>query len=400
MRTSGVINAALASIVLGACDTDLITERGQVSPSAPELHRYFFSGDDIAEGSVLCLDERFGRGPRVDDFGEDDVDLRACYDERIVGAASIDVDGCYVLDTPGGVSLEFERRACEIEGDFGDDRVHFEVLPLSDVRGAFDVAVRLDVLLEQYGMVGELPSSTPGWLAEVGEPMFVIEDLLDDVATDAVRRDRPTPVATTRGRSNGTVIAGTPTFPPSDASSSSRLRVDAKAGDVFQVELSLAAGTLDVGEVHVVARESAVELVLAPSILRVADTDQFLGIGAEAVARDLDGRVLREPPVSWSVVRGDFDLDYWDDDDDGIRDRSWSAYLVDDDCDAVAAGTWRSATLAAEMDALRETVDLRWECVDGDDGGCACALDDRRSIPVWILVLVLARRRGAILTAP
>jgi len=223
--------------------------------------------------------------------------------------------------------------------------------------------------------------------------VFVIDDLFEGVSTRAVRGDRPQAVAVTLPHAEGTAVAGSPAL---DLDGGLYLGVDASAGDVFHVTLSLPAGTLDVGDVHVVARNEAVELVLAPSILRSAGEDEFFGIGAEAVARDHEGQMLRQPPVSWSVVEGDVELDPWDHDDDGIEDPVWWTSIADDGCDRVAAGTWRSAILAGEMDDLRETVELRWQCIEGGDDGCACSLDGQRTAPLGLmLVLLFARlRRG------
>ncbi len=382
------MRALLASVLVAACDADLYTERGQVRLTSEDLSGFFLSGRGIAEQSIVCLDRRLEPGDLLDDFdGEPDADLDACYDERLVGPTSVDEDGCLVFDTPGTVDLELERRPCAIDGDFGDDRLRFEVLAPGDLRGAFEYAVPIDAAaLERWDAVVEDPSSMPGWLAEVGEPVFVIEDLFEGVSTTAIRSDRPEEVAVTLPHAEGTAVAGSPAL---DLDGGRHLGVDANAGDVFHVTLSLPAGTLDVGDVHVVARSEAVELVLAPSILRSAGDDEFLALGAQAVARDRDGTVLREPPVWWSVVEGDVELDPWDHDDDGRGDPSWWTNVADDGCDRVAAGTWRSAILAGEMDEMRETVELRWQCIEGGDDGCACSLDDRRGAPGGALLVLL-----------
>lgn len=384
--------AAFAAVLVlfAGCDADLLTERGQIRVESEDPRGFFVSGQGIAEQSIVCLGSTRHPGDLLDAFGgEPEDDLGACYDERIVGPASVDADGCLVLDTPGTVDVEFDRRPCAIDGDFGDDRLRFDVLALDEVRGAFEYAVPFDAaLLERYDLVAEDPSSTPGWLAAVGEPVLVIEDLFDGVTTTVVRSDRPEAVAVTAPHAGATVVAGTPTIHV-DTEPSPDIGVDARAGDVFHVTLSLPAGTLDVGEVHVVARTEAADLVLAPAILRLAGEDEFLGLGAEAVARDHDGRLLREPPVSWSVVRGDVELEPRDDDDDGIEDPAWWTSIADDGCDRVAAGTWRSAVLAGEMDDLRETVEVRWRCIEGGDQGCGCFVDGRRGSPLAAMVLVV-----------
>jgi len=158
------MRAVLASPVLvAACDADLFTERGQVRLMSEDLSGFFLSGEGIAEQSIVCLSGRIEPGDLLDDFdGERDADLRACYDERIVGPASMDDDGCLVLDTPGTVDLQLDRRPCEIDGDFGDDRLRFEVLALSDLRGAFEYAVPIDAAaLERWDVLVEDPSSVP-----------------------------------------------------------------------------------------------------------------------------------------------------------------------------------------------------------------------------------------------
>lgn len=371
---------------LGGCDADVYSERGEIRSHSAELRGSFVSGAAIAEGSTVCLDERVTPGDARGDL-DPELDLAACYDRRLVGPAVEDADGCLTFASPGRVDVEFDRRPCAVEGELGDDRIRFEVVAASELRGAFAAAEPLDTrLVERFGVVAEGPWWHPGWRAEIGAPLFVIEDLFDGVDTVVLRRDGSETVATTDARATVTAIAGAPTI--HDAA-----QVEARAGDVVHVELSLPVGTLDVGDVHVVARSEAVALRLAPFVLRMQDADDFLGLGAAAIAHDRDGHVLREPPVHWSVVDGEVTLDPWDRDEDGIADPQDAVSIADDGCDRVAAGTWRTAVLAGEMDALRETVEVRWQCVEGGDDGCGCTAGGGRSSVPWLAALLLARWR-------
>lgn len=206
----------------------------------------------------------------------------------------------------------------------------------------------------------------------------------------------PREVAVQDTRMRGTVVEGVPVI-DNDAATGASLGFSAQAGDVFEVAIDLPGGSLPVGEVHVVGRDAIASVELFPDIWYVRGDDALHSVGAVSVVRDADGRVLREAPLRWSVVRGDAVLGTLDADVDGRPDPRPYAYL-EDACAGVPGGAERSATLRATLDGFTESIDLTWHCTDGVDEGCACTATraDERGDALLALFVVLTRlrRRG------
>jgi hypothetical protein len=136
-RSCAAIACAFAAT---ACDTTIVTERDQVSADAEMSVSLFFSGDPVLVGTQICptLDRvRVSEGLRGEWADHDDSEIRACYGESLRGPVSFDEDGCLSLDAPGEAVWELQRRACDLEGSFGDDLVRFDVVDIAQVRGAF-----------------------------------------------------------------------------------------------------------------------------------------------------------------------------------------------------------------------------------------------------------------------
>lgn len=392
------IPLVLCALVLG-CDDDLRTEREQVDLST-NLHSYSapWSSHEIVEGSTVCATHtgyRTQEGDSPQFEGAEDAEIRACYDERVTGPAELDAEGCISLPEPGRATWELTRKSCALPDTFGDDQVIFDVVPVADVRGVFRYAVPPPRTFFDGTVIDGVDALPDGYTAEVGEAVRVIEDGLGSISTMVVRRDAPVLVAVTDPIVVATAVAGTPTIAAS-GDPSLDVAVTAQAGDVIDVTIELPAGELPVGEVEVVARTEIASMTLHPVVLRIADTDSFLELGATAITRDAEGRVLREPPVAWEVVEGSAEL--VDADDDGVADPGPSASIADV-CGGAERGELRFAVLQGRIDDHEGTVRVEWDCVDApEEDGCACRARPETSGSAWLLVLalcgVLRRRRG------
>jgi MYXO-CTERM domain-containing protein len=392
------IRSVTGALLLGGCD-EVYTEHRQVELRADVHADSLRSGDDIVQGSTVCL-QYAGYRVSADEppaFAEaSDERLRACYDERIEGPAML-VDRCIALPDAGDVTWIAERRPCAIEGSFTDDALRLSVLPFADVRGAFDYAVPWsdDWFALELEFDPPLAAFPAGYFATVGAPVRVVEGTIDTLTTRVVHIDAPRRIASTGGRAQGMALRGDPSFVDDPEDPSPTLHFTARAGDDFHVTLSLPAGELDVGDVHVVARSEIATVTWAPLVARVRGTDEFLQLGAMVVAYDGDGNVLREPGANWEVVDGRGTLETFDFDDNGEPDPSAWANLVDA-CDDAAAGERREATLRGRLDGFEGTVVVRWQCVEqhGTDG-CGCRHDGEPSAWPLVVVLALGRRRSA-----
>jgi MYXO-CTERM domain-containing protein len=397
-----VPRTAACALALGttACDDIILTEHHQVSVAAELSMNPFFSGDPVLVDTQICMRlDRYRVTEGID--GEwadaDDSEIRACYRESLHGSARIDEAGCLSFDAPGDVVWEIERRPCDLDGTFGDDHVRFDVVDITEVRGAFDEAIPLHPEASAWFTIEDPALDQPGVLATEGEPLRIIEDLAEGVYASVVTGEAPREVAVQDTLLRGTAVAGTPVIDNEHAQESS-LGFAASAGDVFSVAIDLPAGTLKVGEVHIVGRDAIASIELHPYAHYVRDTDELWGgPGATAIARDSERRVLREPPISWSVVRGEFTINPIDADDDGRPGPSpWVS--IDDPCAGARRGEERTATLQGTLDDFTGTVDVSWRCADGIDEGCACAASPGRTpaIASLLALLALARRRRTV----
>lgn len=384
-------------VLAAGCDTTLKTEERQVRLSA-DLHSYD-GGRGIVARSTVCAQYSGYRAPPDDPHtfvDAEDEELRPCYEERLIGPAGFDEAGCVALDTPGEVTWELSRTSCSLPGEFGDDRVLFEVLARSEVRGAFEHAVPLPDELLGYEV--ELGAEIPeGYRSEVGEPMRVIEDGLRSISTAVVRGDRPEKVAVTQPMVRAVGLEGDPRF-EFDEDPSTTMEVEGRAGDAFHVRLTLPAGEVDVGRVDVVARSEIASMSLHPVIIRAAGTDAFFGLGAVAITRDLEGRVLRQPPVEWSVVEGTATL--LSSGAEGEPPAPGPEVSISDACEGAEPGEVRSVTIEGRIDDFRDTVQVEWDCVGTPaEKGCGCrsgAGEGAGGLGLLGLLLLRRRRRGGL----
>jgi len=387
----GISLVFFCGLVLG-CDDDLRTEQRQVQLDT-NVHSYspWWSSHEIVEGSTVCLGyvgyrTKAGDSPQFEEA--EDEQIRACYDEQLTGSAELDEAGCISLPEPGRATWEITRHDCELPDTFGDDQLIFDVVPISDARGAFRYAVPPPSTYEGTEVDG-IEALPDGYVAEVGEPVRVIEDRFTSVSTAVVRSDGPELVAVTDPVVGGVVVAGTPMLAGPGGDPSLGLSVTARAGDVFDVTIELPAGELPVGEVEVVARTEIAAMTVHPVVLRVADSDLFLELGATAITRDAEGRVLREPPVAWEVVESSVELSIGDADEDGVADPGPSASIADA-CSGAQRGELRFAVIEGRIDDHRESARVEWDCVDAiEDDGCACRARPRAASSGWLVALVL-----------
>jgi hypothetical protein len=405
-RTSFTWALLATGALASGCDPELRTENRQIRLTA-NVHSYdsYGSGRGIVEQSTVCAAYTGYRTSPDDPSGFTDASegqgRSECFEERLSGPARFDEAGCVVLDTPAQVTWDFVRRPCALPDHVGDDRVRFDVLPLSAARGAFRHAVpqwteALDFELEAA------PGYPAGYVSAVGEPARVIEDGVGLIEALVVRADRPERVAVTEPTMTAQVLAGAPSF-RIEEDPSMTLGVEARAGDAFQVGLSLPAGELDVGRVDVVSRDEIAAMTLHPVVIRIADSDFFLVAGAVAITRDREGRVLHGAPVQWSVLEGDHELVGSDRDEDGVRDPAPEVGIADV-CEGASAGQARAVTLEGRIDGFRDTVRVAWVCVgEATEDGCACRSGAGRgwagALGLLLLLGARARTRRARLTS-
>ena len=388
-------------VLAAGCDTDIHTEHRQVKLSSPDLlpGGTFVSGDMVVEASRVCFELGGYRGSaeEPEEFESASHDeLQACYASDLRGPGRLEDEHCVVLQEPGIVDLDLVRRPCPLEGTFGDDRLRFDVVPITAVRAVFDYAVPLPDEVLGWTVVRESPGLPQGVLAAEGEPIYLIEDLAETVRTRTVFGDAFLPVWVTSAWTSATTLGGSPSFEEPDEPSLG-IRFEARAGDAFAVRVDLPAGGFDVGDVHVVSRRDVVALELFAEVVRVGDGDAFYSVGAEAVARDRRNRVLREPPVEWVSLDADREIQV-SESDDGTPARSPRATIIEP-CRGARAGETRSATLEGRLDDHRERVTVQWECREDHTGGCGCTSDPPSRPRAWLLGLVVAglvrrRRRG------
>ncbi len=89
---TGLLGLALAT----ACDQDALTEHRQVRLTIEmQPGDTFVSGEPIVEQSTVCVE--IAGLEEDDDVAPDDA--ATCYDERLVGPATRDEDGCIALPT-------------------------------------------------------------------------------------------------------------------------------------------------------------------------------------------------------------------------------------------------------------------------------------------------------------
>jgi MYXO-CTERM domain-containing protein len=388
-RSLRCIPLALCALVLG-CDDDLRTEREQVDLGTNvDSYSAQWSSHEIVEGSTVCVTYEGYRTAESDSpsYEEaEDGEIRACYDERLTGSAAFDESGCISLPDPGRATWEITRRDCELPDTFGDDQLIFDVVPISDVRGAFRYAVPPPSTFDGTEVEG-IDALPDGYVAEVGAPVRVIEDRFTSVSTAVVRSDGPELVAVTDPVVVGMAVAGSPTI-AAPGHPSLGLPVSGRAGDGIDVTIELPAGELPVGEVEIVARTEIATMTVHPVVLRVADTDLFLELGATAITRDAEGNVLREPPVEWEVVEGSVELVIDDADEDGVADPGPSVSIADA-CGGARRGELRFAVIEGRIDDHRESARVEWDCVDAAEDGCECRARPGGSGSVWLVALVL-----------
>lgn len=378
----------MAALATAACDgPDFFTERSQIQLSIPSNPGWFVSGDPALVGSSLCLEYthvREGDEPLAY-TGASHEAIAACYETQVSGAGELDGDGCLSIASPGITAVELIRRPCELPDTFGDDRLALDGVAIADVRGAFSYAVDERIGFQKVSEHHDgalevvLPAlDRPGVVAAPGEAIEVLERGdrgQSSIATQVVLERSGARVVATGVSASATVVTGTPVFPPDNHGPS--VRYEAVAGDAFHVALSVPGGIVDVGEVRIAPMSTIASLELEPRMIRLAGTDQFVSLGADAVARNAEGTVLRRPPVEWSKVEGSGD----------VEPEYGELVRV---CEDATPGERRSAVLEGRVNGLVETVEVKWQCYEGDveDSGCGCRASGNSTAGWGVLALL------------
>jgi MYXO-CTERM domain-containing protein len=414
MWTSARPRKSLAYLILTLCLAPLGCTRANSEEETlhVSLRPLFYSeahapsGLRALQGSTVCFDVsqiETAEGPlRLEPFD-------ACYDIAIAGGPIRNGD-CMLLEQLGEVQVDYTPRDdCFVEGaELLPDRFRVEVVPVEGLRG------RLEWHVEEMGELwSERLSSRPADLipgadeplrlvpgVEVGFPIDVIDAEGERVGWDL-----------SQGRVLETKGSGTPRAltPIEDTDAMWPVRVG--AGEQSAITLEVAGAVLPVATVIATPAEEAASLEIVAAL-------RGEPLGARAIVRDGEGRVIVGAPVAWSLVEGELALEPFAD----FIPPEYTA-LGDDCLPPPEAPEGRRAVLRAQLGELSDELEIEWTkmplkeapdepfspnpaCQRGtgageDDGpgdrGCSCATGPEagRDGLAWLLApaLMLGGRR-------
>ncbi|MFZ6181447.1 MYXO-CTERM sorting domain-containing protein [Nannocystis pusilla] len=363
------------------------------------------SGLRALQGSTVCFDAGLPDSP--DDGGFDGIE--GCFDMAIAGVPFVDAD-CVTLDGPSGVQVDYTPRAdCAIEeAELFLDRFRVEVVPVDGLRARLEW--HLEHLAEHFGE--RLTSRPADLIPGADEPLRLVPDFtvgfpvnVIDAAGERVGWDL----------SQGRVLetkGGGPARPLALLEDTDVLwPVRVGPGETSTITLEVAGAVLPVATVVATPAEAAASLEIVAAL---ADAP----LGARAIVRDAEGRVLVGAPVTWSLVEGELALTT-------ISEFTPPEYtMIADDCaPPPTAPESRRAVLRAQLGALSDELEIEWTvkppeetsdepfspdpaCQRGtgraDDGGlgdrgcnCATGPQDGRAGWAWLAALtwMIGRRR-------
>ena len=435
MRRWRLCLAALA-LPLTACAVpgefgNLAFDLGTVDPLIE-----FESGDRVLLGSRICpgVAEAAVDGGTEVFLGTQQDDVRACFDESIVGPAQLDADGCLPFDAPGEVTWSLTPTGtCEYEGD----QLRFTIVaPDPELRLGFDDwrARAPERIGTDAVVVGLAPGrSLVDFREDPSAPRLVIANALD---VPLMRLDD------SGGRiywslsdvSLALVGEDVTAVEPHEDFDQGIFEFQSPGELPLRMELDGVArvrATLPDGQVLESPELIGVSSVAAASLDLVAVVETETGSPAYAFAelRDAQGRVLHGAVVEWSMEAGALSVTsgYLDNE---VRTGEYA--MLDTGCEPPSATTIQhSAVLRARYGALEDTVELVWTeeaaspetldypftpdeaCLFADDSGengetggdelgadlhegCGCTGGDRKAPGAWLLALIglgLLRRR-------
>ena len=397
----------------------------------------FESGDRVLLGSRICpgvAEAAVDNGTEVF-LGTQQDDVRACFDESIVGPAQLDADGCLPFDAPGEVTWSLTPTGtCEYEGD----QLRFTIVnPDPELRLGFDdwrARAPERIGTDAVMVVGLAPGrSLADFREDPSAPRLVIANALD---VPLMRLDD------SGGRiywslsdvSLALVGEDVTAVEPHEDFEEGFFEYQSPGELPLRMELDGVArvrATLPDGQVLESPELIGVSSVAAASLDLVAVVETETGSPAYAFAelRDAQGRVLHGAVVEWSMEAGALSVTsgYLDNE---VRTGEYA--MLETGCEPPSATTIQhSAVLRARYGALEDTVELVWteeaaspetlespftpdeSCLFADDSGengetggdelgadlhegCGCTGGDRKAPGAWLLALIglgLLRRR-------
>lgn len=389
----------------------------------------------LVEGSRFCPQLACVEdvpGCTIDDDGTrlSEQDVRACYESTIAGPVTQE-GNCVVADAPGELDWTLALRDCDARARGYEPAPERLRLPIVD-------AAALQPWLQSTGdgfAVRELVAKDGGELPiepqlVAGETAYVLADATVHFSVVLAHPMSDQPVAWN---------------PPAWSVSG----VDDDGGDVpvaFDawgvVALALPAGTaveltlhrdaveLPIGRVEAVDADDIASLEVVAGFLPddEAPDGHRMPIGARAIARTADDRVVYGLPVEWSVTEGalplwrDDELQ-WDPDFTALEDRDGRGCHEPPEertiYEAEVVATWRTLEASAELEWTEEKVDEGflemvaewfkgedWDAAETCEGpgfpepGCGCSTDNRGGLPLVALALLVATRRRRQSAAP
>lgn len=404
MPTSPRALLAALGLLAAGCPSALPTEGGQLEVTldgarAGALGSYSVDSP-LLVGAAYC--------PTLTcalDCPEEGVAVDDCFYLRVLGAGSLDADGCALVEQSGELEWWFEAVSCPANA-VGyapvDDYLHLQAVGLTGVSAQLEQwpERNAETSLEPAGL-----SWPSGWTAAAGEPLAVL-------AGATLRL----PIVLRHADSDHEVL-----WMPADASlaleqtgSGEVLMAEPEPGVVALTAPSGSAATLTMtlmGEQFELARVEAVDaddvrsLQIVAGYLPSETGGGRAPFGARAVLWADDGRAVLGAEVAWSVRRGSLAVT-------GMEELPGPDYVaLDDSCYGPDEPLERSAQLRASWDGRRDNQDLSWTAdaqdTDADwapspdclEGGCGCqgAGGLRATLGAAALALsaLLLRRRPA-----
>lgn len=383
------------------------------------------SGSRVLQGSQACLEID---SVLVED-GEDGTwwttsSFDSCYDITLNGAPVRDGE-CVVLDELGEALYEYTPlTSCPAE-DFAPrlvpDRYRLQVTAAAEL-GSAGLEWYNERSAERYlhpGPRGSFPSDwtpldeplqlVPGVL--VPFPVMLLDRAGERVAWDLEQGQ----VLESRDGGAARPLASIPDY-------DGYFPVSVPEGGRSTLSLSLPEVELPVAELVAAPADAAASLEIVVAYGTQEDTDPWTApLGARAVVRDAEGRIILGAPVQWTLVEGHLSMGPLND-EIGIPPE----YLaLGDDCEPppTTAPQSRRATLRAELGELGDELELEWTALPDEepsdepfepnvacrrggedeglgDRGCGCTTNPGSQGARWlawgvVLLGLVARRRRA-----
>jgi len=377
------------------------------------------SGDPLLEGTPICatcsealID--FGGSPWVSmECGEDgEHDVLACFQQDVEGGY-LDGDGCVIADGLGDVRWTLEPVDCPLVAEgalLQSDGVTFTFIDASAASGT--IVQWLEILADARNAWGDVsqpdgsgfgaymrnPKDQPFHVV-AGQPFIFRVALRDEENDEWLAWHGPSgsiDVESIRGRK-----------PTMHAQGAGHVLLSIDEGAEAELHLTVDGHTWPVGRVAGVSADAPTSLKLVIAVWTGAgDEPAGLPIGARAVLRDDEDRLIYGAPVTWTVHGGQLALG-----DVSITTPGADYVEINDACIDPSDSSTRRMTLKASYGGLTDKVALRWtpdkspgepgwEPSELCTGDCSCrtggapAATSLPALSLVLAVLILARRRS------